>query len=62
MGKIRTAVGFFKLIGDFMTVSPLGFIRDCFGLADAGGLRRRGRDRQRRDELLDADAGRRRLR
>jgi hypothetical protein len=32
MRTIRTAVGFFKLIGDFMTISPLGFIRDLYGM------------------------------
>jgi outer membrane protein OmpA-like peptidoglycan-associated protein len=33
MQQIRAAVGFFKLLGDIMSVSPLGFIRDLFGVA-----------------------------
>jgi len=32
MQKIRSAVGYFKLAGDVLTLSPLGFIRDLIGL------------------------------
>ena len=32
MQRIRTAVGYFKLVADVLSLSPLGFIRDLMGL------------------------------